>query len=60
MVLDVSKGKVSLREQPRRLEIGDLVPDFTMTTQDGKVAEALRPARQCGCTYVYLYAMSAS
>ena len=36
MVLDVSKGKVSLREQPKRLEIGEPVPDFTMTTQDGK------------------------
>ena len=36
MVLDVSKGKVSIREQPKLLEIGDLVPDFAMTTQDGK------------------------
>jgi protein SCO1 len=36
MVLDVSKGKVSLREQPKLLEKGDLVPDFSMTTQEGK------------------------
>ena len=37
MVLDVSRGKVSLREQPKLLEEGDLVPDFSMTTQEGKV-----------------------
>jgi protein SCO1 len=36
MVLGVSKGKVSLREQPKLLEKGDLVPDFSMTTQEGK------------------------
>jgi protein SCO1/2 len=36
MVLDVSKGKVNLREQPKLLEKGDLVPDFSMTTQEGK------------------------
>jgi protein SCO1/2 len=34
-VLDVSKGKVQIRQQPRRLELGDPVPDFTMTGQDG-------------------------
>jgi protein SCO1 len=36
MVLDVSKGKVSLREAPRKLEPGEAVPDFAMTTQQGK------------------------
>ncbi len=36
MVLDVSKGKVSLREAPRKLELGEAVPDFAMTTQQGK------------------------
>jgi protein SCO1/2 len=36
MVLNVTKGKVSLREQPKLLEKGDLVPDFLMTTQEGK------------------------
>ena len=34
-VIDVSKGKVQIRQQPRRLELGDPVPDFTMTGQDG-------------------------
>jgi protein SCO1 len=34
-VIDVSKGKVQIRQQPRRLELGDPVPDFTMTAQDG-------------------------
>ena len=32
----VSKGNVLIRQQPRRLEPGDSVPDFTMTNQDGK------------------------
>jgi protein SCO1/2 len=36
MVLDVTKGKVSLREAPKLLEVGDPVPDFSMTTQEGK------------------------
>ena len=36
MVLDVTKGKVSLREQPKQLEVGEAVPDFSMTTQEGK------------------------
>jgi protein SCO1/2 len=36
LVLDVSKGKVQLREQPPRLEVGEDVPDFAMTGQDGK------------------------
>jgi len=35
MVLDTSKGKVELREETKRLTPGDLVPDFTMTLQDG-------------------------
>jgi protein SCO1/2 len=34
--LGVSKGKVSLRRQPKVLEKGDPVPDFSMTTQEGK------------------------
>jgi protein SCO1/2 len=34
--LDVTKGKVSLRDQPKQLEIGQAVPDFAMTTQEGK------------------------
>jgi protein SCO1/2 len=34
-VLDFSGGKVQLRPGPRRLEVGDPVPDFTMTGQDG-------------------------
>ncbi len=36
LVLDVSKGKVQLRQQPPRLEVGEAVPDFAMTGQDGK------------------------
>jgi protein SCO1/2 len=36
MILDVSKGKVSLREAPKLLEAGESVPDFAMTTQEGK------------------------
>jgi protein SCO1 len=36
MILDYSKGKVSLREEPQQLEIGQEVPDFSMTTQQGK------------------------
>jgi protein SCO1 len=36
LVLDVSKGKAQFREQPRRLQMGEPVPDFTMTGQDGK------------------------
>jgi protein SCO1/2 len=34
-VLEVSKGKVQLRQQAPRLQVGDPVPDFTMTGQDG-------------------------
>jgi protein SCO1/2 len=34
--LDISKRKVSVRQQPRVLEKGDQVPDFAMTTQEGK------------------------
>jgi protein SCO1/2 len=36
MVFEVSKGKVSFREAPKQLEPGDAVPDFSMTTQEGK------------------------
>ncbi len=39
MVLDISRGKVQLRERPRQLEVGDTVPDFAMTTQEGKVVK---------------------
>jgi protein SCO1 len=35
-VLDVSKEKVQLRQQPPRLKVGEEVPDFVMTGQDGK------------------------
>src|SRR5205823_6448946 len=34
-ILDLSNGKVPLRQQPRRLEVGEPVADFTMTGQDG-------------------------
>jgi len=36
LVKGESADNLPLRDQPRRLEIGDLVPDFTMTNQDGK------------------------
>jgi protein SCO1 len=36
LILSVTKGKVSVRERPKLLEIGDPVPDFVMATQDGK------------------------
>jgi protein SCO1/2 len=36
MVTDISKNSAPVREESRRLEIGDPVPDFTMTGQDGK------------------------
>ena len=36
MVLDVTKGKVSLAQTPRQLALGEAVPDFSMTTQEGK------------------------
>jgi protein SCO1/2 len=36
MVLNVTRGKVSLREPAKLLEKGDPVPDFLMTTQEGK------------------------
>jgi len=39
MVKDFSTGQVQLLEQPRQLAIGDLVPDFAMTNQDGKVVK---------------------
>ncbi len=36
LVLDVSKGKARLVEKPPRLQVGEPVPDFAMTGQDGK------------------------
>jgi protein SCO1 len=39
LVKDESTGNVQLRAQPRMLEIGDLVPDFAMTNQDGKTVK---------------------
>ncbi len=36
VVLDVSKGKAQLREKPALLRVGEAVPDFVMTGQDGK------------------------
>lgn len=39
MVLSVSKGKVSLSEEPKLLQKGEAVPDFVMTTQDGKAVK---------------------
>ncbi len=39
MVIDRSQGKMQLRAAPRRLEVGDQVADFAMTTQDGKVVK---------------------
>jgi protein SCO1 len=35
----ISKGRVSVGERPRKLEIGEMVPDFAMTTQEGKVVK---------------------
>jgi protein SCO1 len=37
MAPNISKKQAILREPPPRLEIGEPVPDFTMTSQDGKV-----------------------
>jgi protein SCO1/2 len=34
--VDVSKGKVQFRQQPPRLEVGQEVPEFAMTGQDGR------------------------
>jgi protein SCO1/2 len=36
VVLNVTRGNVSLREPAKLLEKGDPVPDFLMTTQEGK------------------------
>ncbi len=36
MVLDLSGSSPSLREKARPLDPGQVVPDFTMTTQDGR------------------------
>jgi protein SCO1 len=35
MVIDVSKGNVSVRKAPKQLAVGEAVPDFSMTTQEG-------------------------
>jgi protein SCO1/2 len=35
LVLEISKEEARIREQPRRLALGDRVPDFAMTGQDG-------------------------
>jgi len=37
MVIDLSQGKMQLRVARRRLEVGEQVPDFAMTMQDGQV-----------------------
>jgi protein SCO1/2 len=37
LVLDLSGGAPQLRARPKRLEVGDQVPDFALTGQDGKV-----------------------
>jgi protein SCO1 len=37
--LAISKGTVSVGKRPRKLEIGEMVPDFAMTTQEGKVVK---------------------
>jgi protein SCO1/2 len=39
MAPDISKKKALLRDQPRRLEIGEPVPGFAMTNQDGQVVK---------------------
>jgi protein SCO1 len=36
---NISKKEAFKHEPPRRLEIGDAVPDFTMTSQDGKAVK---------------------
>ncbi len=36
LTVDVSKGKVQLRQQPPRLQVGEEVPEFVMTGQDGR------------------------
>jgi protein SCO1/2 len=36
LVLDTAKGEVRPGARPSQLEIGGVVPDFTMTTQEGK------------------------
>jgi protein SCO1 len=54
MAVDISKNKAPVREQPRRLEIGDPVPDFTMTSQDGNAVKLsdLR-ANVLALTFIY-------
>ncbi len=54
MAPNISKKQVMLREHPRRLEIGEPVPDFTMTSQDGKAVKLsdLR-GNVVGLTFIY-------
>ncbi len=37
MVLRLSQGKAELVPAPKQLQVGEAVPDFAMTMQDGKV-----------------------
>jgi protein SCO1 len=37
--VDVSKGKVQLRQQPPRLQVGEALPDFALTGQDGRLVK---------------------
>ena len=60
MVLDVSKGKVSLREAPEAARDRRCRARLRDDDPGRKAAQALRPAGHRCCTYVYLYAMSAS
>ena len=39
MAPDISRKQALLREQPRLLEVGEPVPDFSMTSQDGNVVK---------------------
>jgi protein SCO1 len=39
IALDISRKQALMREEPRRLEIGDPVPDFAMTSQDGQTVK---------------------
>ena len=60
MVLDVSKGKVSLREAAEAAREGRSRARLLDDDSGRKAAQALGSARNCCCTYVYLYQMSAS
>ena len=58
LVVDVSKGKAQLREQPRAPGGGRAGPRLHDDRAGWQAAQALRPARQGGCTDVHLYTMS--